>query len=606
MYSNIPDIGDTDLEEELAQLTAAFRHMPAGMAMLDRELRYIRVNEALAGMNGLAPDAHAGLLVFDVVPDISGQMEAAFRHVLETGKPLVGVEVSGFSPGQGEERHYSENVTPLRDRDGCINWLLVSVMDVTDRVKAERSLRAALGEMSAFAAEREAILGQLAEGVVVADRDGRIAFMNEAAIRIHGTDAMGVGPDHYADRYGLMAEDGSRVGPLELPLGRAVLNGETVTEARWRVRRPDGSEALAIGSARPVHAPDGTHLGSVLTVRDDTERHRTERALAESERRLNAVLNNTRMAIFVMDHRQHCAFMNAAAEKLTGYSLEETQGRPLHDVIHHTYPDGRHFPIEECAIDRAFPEDMQVSGEEVFIHRDGTFYPVSFTASPIYDDATRTVGTVIEVRDVREEREAKERLEIVIAELNHRVKNSLATAQAIVWQGLKDASVPPEVRQGIESRLGALARSHDILTQEAWTGADLRDVVEGALAPFVRELDGRRASVSGEDLRLQPRAALMLGMAFHELATNAVKYGALKEDGGSVEVGWSRTSGVLAVTWIERGGPPVYPRTRRGFGSQVLERAVAHELDAVAELCFGATGVTWTCRIPHTWAVLSG
>ncbi|MBM0205643.1 PAS domain S-box protein [Micromonospora sp. STR1s_5] len=134
---------------------------------------------------------------------------------------------------------------------------------------------------------------------------------------------------------------------------------------------------------------------------EDTQ---ADRALADTSRRLNAVLDNATVAIFLMDDRQHCAYMNAAAERLTGYTFAETQGRPLHDVIHHTRPDGSHFPQHECAIDRAFPENAHTSGEEVFVHKDGHFYPVAFNASPIRDEASRTVGTVIEVRDISAEK----------------------------------------------------------------------------------------------------------------------------------------------------------------------------------------------------------
>ena len=129
-----------------------------------------------------------------------------------------------------------------------------------------------------------------------------------------------------------------------------------------------------------------------------------ERAM-DAEQRLNAVLNNASVAVFLMDERQHCAYMNAAAERLTGYTFEETQGRALHDVIHHTRPDGSPFPLQECAIDRAFPEDHNVQGEEVFVHKDGSFYPVAYTASPVRDGASNTVGTIIEVRDIRPEKE---------------------------------------------------------------------------------------------------------------------------------------------------------------------------------------------------------
>lgn len=135
-----------------------------------------------------------------------------------------------------------------------------------------------------------------------------------------------------------------------------------------------------------------------------SERERADAALADTSLRLNAVLDNATVAIFLMDERQHCAYMNAAAERLTGYTLAETQGRPLHDVIHHTRPDGSHFPLHECVIDRAFPENANTQGEEVFVHKDGHFYPVAFTASPIRDEASRTVGTIIEVRDISAEK----------------------------------------------------------------------------------------------------------------------------------------------------------------------------------------------------------
>ena len=110
--------------------------------------------------------------------------------------------------------------------------------------------------------------------------------------------------------------------------------------------------------------------------------------LADPMRRLEAIVNNTSMAIFVMDDHQHCVFVNRAAEHLTGYSFTELQGRPLHDVIHHKYPDGRHYPLEECPIDQAFPERAQMQGEEIFVHKDGSFFPVAFTASPIARSAS--------------------------------------------------------------------------------------------------------------------------------------------------------------------------------------------------------------------------
>jgi PAS domain S-box-containing protein len=115
------------------------------------------------------------------------------------------------------------------------------------------------------------------------------------------------------------------------------------------------------------------------------------------------VLNNTRMAVFLMDERQQCIYANASAETLTGYRFEQMRDRALHDVVHHTRPDGSHYPLHECPIDRAFPERAQMSGTELFVAPDGSFYPVAFTASPVLDDDGKPVGTVIEARNIADE-----------------------------------------------------------------------------------------------------------------------------------------------------------------------------------------------------------
>jgi PAS domain S-box-containing protein len=152
------------------------------------------------------------------------------------------------------------------------------------------------------------------------------------------------------------------------------------------------------------------------------------------ERRLNAIVNNTTMAIFLMDDRQHCIFMNQAAETLTGYRLEETLGRPLHDVVHHQRPDGSHYPLEECPIDQAFPERDRMQGEEIFVHKDGHFYPVAFTASPVLNDDGDPIGTIIEVRDLT----AEKAREAALRESESRFRNMADHAPVMMW--VTDAS----------------------------------------------------------------------------------------------------------------------------------------------------------------------
>jgi len=321
------------------------------------------------------------------------------------------------------------------------------------------------------------------------------------------------------------------------------------------------------------------------------ERLRTEAALRESERRLNAVLDNASVAIILMDERQHCAYMNAAAERLTGYSFAETRGRPLHDVVHHTRPDGSPFPIEECAIDRAFPENNNQQGEEVFVHKDGSFYPVAFTASPIRDDASRTVGTIIEVRDISQQKRTEEARELLMREVDHRARNALAVVQSVLQ--LTSSEDVGAYKETVLGRVSALARAQGSLAAQGWEGGSLRDVLVDELETLARS---GQYELSGPDVTLAPGQVQPIGMLVHELATNAAKYGGLSTAAGKVSVSWEAQDGRLTLVWRESGGPPVVEPTRRGFGSRLIAN-LARQLGGEVEKQWRPEGVVATLRL---------
>lgn len=238
-------------------------------------------------------------------------------------------------------------------------------------------------------------------------------------------------------------------------------------------RRKDGSLynvsvtlQLLQDEARPVF---------YASIEDTTERDAAVRALRDVSRRLDTVLNNTTMAVFLMDDRQECVYMNPAAEKLTGYRFQETKGRPLHDVIHHTYPDGRPFPLHECAIDRAFPEGNQVQGEDTFVHRDGSFYPVAYTASPIRNDQGKPIGTVIEARHIEAEIQAREAMANFNVALQERVEKAIAERDVVEAQ-LRHA----QKLEAIGKLTGGVAHDFNNLLQ----------VIGGNLQLLVRDVAG--------------------------------------------------------------------------------------------------------------------
>ncbi|MCW6512191.1 sensor histidine kinase [Lichenifustis flavocetrariae] len=200
-------------------------------------------------------------------------------------------------------------------------------------------------------------------------------------------------------------------------------------------------------------------------------------------------------------------------------------------------------------------------------------------------------------KSLAETQEAQRHQQLLINELNHRVKNTLAIIQSIAMQTLRGEDTSPEVREAFMARLMALADAHDILTAESWDGADLRAVIVKA-AEVHRDAGGRsRCRLSGPPIRLTPKTAVALSMAFHELATNATKYGSLSIPSGEVDVDWSvERSGDadrLRLIWTERGGPNVVERTRKGFGSRLIERGLAGELA-------GERG--WTFALPGSSA----
>ncbi|WP_262297864.1 sensor histidine kinase [Microvirga sesbaniae] len=199
-------------------------------------------------------------------------------------------------------------------------------------------------------------------------------------------------------------------------------------------------------------------------------------------------------------------------------------------------------------------------------------------------------------------RRAAEHQALLIGELNHRVKNTLATVQSIVMQTLRTNVTSAQAKEAIQMRLLALSRAHDVLTRESWEGADLIEVVTRALEPY-EAVNENRLHIAGPHVRLTPRMSLALAMALHELATNAVKYGALSNKLGIVDVSWTvqQSAGAqprLSLRWTESGGPPVKAPSRRGFGSRLIERSLAQDLDGQVEIAFEPTGVVCTVDAP--------
>jgi PAS domain S-box-containing protein len=309
----------------------------------------------------------------------------------------------------------------------------------------------------------------------------------------------------------------------------------------------------------------------------------------------------TRMAMVFTDAKEPenpIIFANRAFLSLFGYGREEVLGHSFNSLM------ARGSAPEALAeVEAGFNGSADSDPEIHYRRKDGSEFWASLFISPVRDESGDVVQHFASFVDLTKHRQDQVHCKMLIDELNHRVKNTLSTVQSVVGQALRKTSAPEVIRESIESRLFALSRSHDLLTREKWEGAGLRDLVRAALEPF-EGVDGRaeRFAITGDNIRLPPKTALALGIAFHELATNAVTHGAFSNDAGSILIAWTigptPEGDRLILRWQEKDGPPVTPPSQKGLGARVLERGLAHELDATVQLEYPPDGVICTIDIP--------
>ncbi len=309
----------------------------------------------------------------------------------------------------------------------------------------------------------------------------------------------------------------------------------------------------------------------------------------------------TRMAMLFTNAKEDSnpiVYANQAFLDMTGWDRDEVLGESFNSLMARGASPEALREIE-IAVAGNHAKDPEIC----YRRRDGSQFWASMLITPVTDEQGNLVQHFASFIDLTGHKAEQETCKLLIDELNHRVKNTLATVQSIVRQALRTATDPAVIRESIESRIFALSRSHDILSRENWKGAGLHDLIDAALEPFA-VADGRaeRFKVEGANLRLPPKATLALGIAFHELATNALKYGAFSNDAGTVSIAWriepSRDGERLILHWREKDGPSVTPPTRKGFGTQAIERGLAHELDGKVDLEYRPEGVVCTIDIP--------
>lgn len=357
-----------------------------------------------------------------------------------------------------------------------------------------------------------------------------------------------------------------------------------------RFKRADGQWRWWDVSSRPRRDADGNFDGYVGMAIDTTDARAARAALEESEARYRAAVEDHAALLVRFRADGTILFANTAFARIRGVTPEEIVGTNMWDPIPESERAERRALLASLTPENPeYRVELKVGGGgEEARWMLWTTRAVSFDAEGRWLEAQST-GV-----DIHDRKEAEDHRKLLLDELNHRVKNTLAVVQGIAQQTFK--SVDPKAVQAFEGRLGALSRAHSLLTDRRWGPAPLHAIVDDVshVCGAARE----RIRVAGPPVMLAPRQAVSISMALHELCTNAVKYGALSDGGGVVDLTWRIDGKRLELVWRESGGPPVQPPAQRGYGSRMIERALAHDLHGSAILDFQPAGVVCTISAP--------
>ncbi len=323
-------------------------------------------------------------------------------------------------------------------------------------------------------------------------------------------------------------------------------------------------------------------------------------ALRERARRFRELLDALPAAIYTTDAAGRITYFNESAAELWGHrpTLGSSEWCGSWKLF---WPDGTPLRHDECPMAIALKEDRAVRGMEAACERpDGTRVPFIPYPTPLHDETGRLVGAVNMLVDITERKRAEEQQALLVRELHHRVKNTLATVQAIMGSTARSCDTIEEFKTALIGRIGSLAKTHLLLSDEGRV-ATFADILHSELDAF-DDGSGERIKLSGPDVELPSRLAVSLGMAVHELTTNAAKYGALSVYGGKVVIAW--TVGIdserrtLNIDWVESGGPPVAEPKRQGFGARLLEFVLPGQIQAKTSIEYHPDGVRVHCVVP--------
>ena len=484
---------------------------------------------------------------------------------------------------------YILRVRPYRTVDDRIDGCVLSFFDITRRRRIETQLEENAKVLSAQYGELESLYDTTPVGLCLIDKDYRWVRINERMAQINGFSA----EEHVGKRVDELLPDIS--DEVIALYDRLMETGEPILDIELRGRTPADPERERdwLADYYPVRA-DGEIVAIGNCVREVSDQKDLQRDLEQSQRILSLALEAGNLAVFQIDLESEI-FENSLSNN--NWFLKEFVGKDcsVDSWMERIVPEDRASVREagQKALETGESQSLHYrihdsSGELHYIQAFGTTYATA-------DGTMRLAGLAM---DDTKRSSNEERRKILLQELQHRVKNTLATTVAIIRFSARNAESVSEFSTALTNRIGAIAHTHDVLTANEWKGSTLRNLVERELKPF-GSAEKPRWTYQGLDVDLPSKQTLALSLAIHELATNAAKYGALSVASGhvTVKVKQIKNDPNLIVTWTEEGGPTPEPQRSEGFGSFLITRALSADLKGESHMDFKPEGLVCTIEL---------
>lgn len=579
---------EAQLAEREAQLTLFVEHAPAAIAMFDREMRYLAVSRRFLIDYRLPPDAQLiGRSHYEMLPEVPQRWRDIHTRV------LAGEEVSNeedqFTRQDGRTEWVRWSMAPWRGGDGRIGGAVLFVEMRTEQIEARRAL-------ADSEARFRATFENAAVGVAQVGSDGTILRANNSFARMLGYSAEELKTRTFQDL----------THPDDLAANLSVLNRTLDGKAKSyciekRYVRKDGGIIWANLTVGCVRKLDNAVDYFISVIQDITDRKQAEARLAERNAQLDLAHKAARVGSYTYDvvaRRMRISRASAAIYDLSLNTVEITSEQWCARVHR---DDIQRLRAEHI---RAFKERRrELVNEFRFVRPGGEVKWIEARSLIAYDDAGRAERMTGVYIDVTERRKNEDHKNLLIAELDHRVKNVLACVAAVAQRSRQCSRSADEFLDVLNGRINSLANTHALLSRSHWEGVALGELVRSELAPC---MNGGSNLIEGPDIVLAAEATQPLAMVLHELATNATKYGALSGSCGRVSVCWERQSSCdaherLVLEWRETGGPAIGVPGPPGYGSSVIRDLIPYELGGSVDYVLAAEGVRCRVEIPARW-----